>query len=198
LPKEVSLTTPLRREDVADLLVGDVVHLNGTIFTARDMAHIRIMEYLRDGKRLVEDFEGAAVYHAGPAVRRMDGEWEVTVIGPTTSMRMEPYSETLLGKLGVRAMIGKGGMGEGTQEALRKHCGVYLLSPPGCAVVQSEAVSRVLRVNWLDLGVPEAVWVLEVEDWGPLIVAMDPQGNSLFKEVRDRALSRISGILKEM
>ena len=198
MPKEVSLTTPLRREDVADLLVGDVVHLNGTIFTARDMAHIRIMEYLRDGKRLVEDFEGAAVYHAGPAVRRMDGEWEVTVIGPTTSMRMEPYSETLLGKLGVRAMIGKGGMGEGTQEALRKHCGVYLLSPPGCAVVQSEAVSRVLRVNWLDLGVPEAVWVLEVEDWGPLIVAMDPQGNSLFKEVRDRALSRISGILKEM
>ena len=198
MPKEVSLTTPLGRDDVADLLVGDVVHLNGTIFTARDMAHIRIMEYLRDGKQLVEDFEGAAVYHAGPAVRRMDGEWEVTVIGPTTSMRMEPYSETLLGKLGVRAMIGKGGMGEGTQEALRKHCGVYLLSPPGCAVVQSEAVSRVLRVNWLDLGVPEAVWVLEVEDWGPLIVAMDPQGNSLFKEVRDRALSRISGILKEM
>ncbi len=88
-------------------------------------------------------------------------------------------------------MIGKGGMGEGTREALRKHCGVYLLSPPGCAVVQSEAVSRVLRVNWLDLGVQEAVWVLEVEDWGPLIVAMDPQGNSLFKEVRDRALSRI-------
>ena len=194
----MSLTTPLGRDDVADLLVGDVVHLNGTIFTARDMAHIRIMEYLRDGKQLVEDFDGAAVFHAGPAVRRKDGGWDVTVIGPTTSMRMESFSETLLGKLGVRAMIGKGGMGEGTREALRKHCGVYLLSPPGCAVVQSEAVSRVLRVNWLDLGIPEAVWVLEVKDFGPLIVAMDHQGSSLFKEVKERAQSRISGILKEM
>jgi len=194
----VSLTTPLRREDVADLLVGDIVHLNGMIFTARDMAHIRIMEYLRDGKQLVEDFDGAAVFHAGPAVRKVEGEWEVIVIGPTTSMRLEPYSEMLLGKLGVKAMIGKGGMGEGTREALRKHCGVYLLSPPGCAVVQSKAVSRVLRVNWLDLGIPEAVWVLEVKDFGPLIVAMDHQGSSLFKEVKERAQSRISGILKEM
>lgn len=194
----MSLNTPLRRVDVADLIVGDIVHLNGIVFTARDMAHIRIMEYLKDGKRLVEDFDGAAVFHAGPAVRKVEGEWEVTVIGPTTSMRMEPYSETLLGKLGVRAMMGKGGMGEGTREALMKHCGVYLLSPPGCAVVQSEAVKRVLRVNWLDLGVPEAIWVLEVKDFGPLIVAMDPQGDSLFKEVRERAQSRISTILKEM
>ena len=198
MPKEVSLTTPLRREDVADLLVGDVVHLNGTIFTARDMAHIRIAEYLKNEKQLVEDFDGAAVFHAGPAVRQKDGEWEVTVIGPTTSMRMEPFSEMLLGKLAVKAIIGKGGMGAGTQGALMKYCGVYLLSPPGCAVVQSEAVSRVLRVNWLDLGVPEAVWVLEVRDLGPLIVAMDSEGNSLFEEVRERAQSRISGILKEM
>ena len=198
MSREVSLTTPLRREDIADLDVGDVVHLSGTIFTARDMAHIRIMEYLREGKQLVEDLDGAAVFHAGPVVTKNEGEWELVVIGPTTSMRMEPFSETLFGKLGVKALIGKGGMGEGTQEALRKYCGVYLLSAPGCAVVQSKAVRRVLRVNWLDLGVPEAMWVLEVKEWGPLIVAMDSQGNSLFKEVRERALSRISDILKGM
>jgi len=198
LSREVSLTTPLRSEDIADLDVGDVVHLGGTIFTARDMAHIRIMEYLREGKQLVEDLDGAAVFHAGPVVTKNEGEWELVVIGPTTSMRMEPFSEALLGKLGVKALIGKGGMGEGTQEALRKYCGVYLLSAPGCAVVQSKSVRRVLRVNWLDLGVPEAMWVLEVKEWGPLIVAMDSQGNSLFKEVRERALSRISDILKGM
>ena len=139
------------------MVVGDVVYLSDIIFTARDMAHIRIMEYLREGKQLVEDF-GAAVFHAGPVVRKKKGKWEISVIGPTTSMRMEPFSETLLGKLGVKAIIGKGGMGEGTQEALRKYCGVYLLSHPGCAVIQSKAVSRVLRFNWLDLGVPEAVW----------------------------------------
>ncbi len=96
MPKEASLATPLMREDVADLLVGDIVHLNGTIYTARDMAHINIMEYLRDGKQLVEDF-GAAVYHAGPVVRRKDGEWEVVVIGPTTSMRMKHFTDTLQG-----------------------------------------------------------------------------------------------------
>jgi len=198
LSKEVGLTTPLGREDIADLVVGDVVHLSGTIFTARDMAHMRIMEYLREGRRLEEDLDGAAVFHAGPVVMKKDGEWKLVVIGPTTSMRMEPFSETLLGKLGVKAIIGKGGMGEGTLEALRKYGGVYLLSAPGCAVVQSESVRRVLRVNWLDLGVPEAMWVLEVKEWGPLIVAMDSQGNSLIKEVRERAQSRISGILNEM
>lgn len=198
MSKETSIITPLRREDIADLVVGDVVYLSGTIFTARDMAHIRIMEYLKEGRQLVEDFHGAAVFHAGPVVRKKNVEWEIVVIGPTTSMRMEPFSEILLGKLGVKAIIGKGGMGEGTQEALRNYCCVYLLSPPGCAVVQSKAVIRVLRVNWLDLGVPEAVWVLEVKEWGPLIVAMDSQGNSLFKEVKERALSRISSILNEM
>ena len=197
MSKEVSLTTPLKKEDVADLRVGDVVYLSGILYTARDMAHIRIMEYLREGKQLVEDFNGAAIFHAGPVVRKKNEEWEIVVIGPTTSIRMEPFSETLLRKLGVKAIIGKGGMGEGTQEALRKYCGVYLLSPPGCAVIQAKSVQRVLRVNWLDLGVPEAIWVLEVKELGPLIVAMDSHGNSIFKEVREKALTIMSNILEK-
>ncbi|MFQ6077407.1 MAG: FumA C-terminus/TtdB family hydratase beta subunit [Candidatus Bathyarchaeia archaeon] len=197
MSKEVSLTTPLEKEDVANLRIGDVVYLSGTVYTARDMAHLRIMEQLREGKQPVEDFNGAAIFHAGPVVRKKDEEWGILVIGPTTSTRMEPFSEALLGRLGVKAIIGKGGMGEGTQEALRKYCGVYLSSPPGCAVIQAGSVQRVLRVNWLDLGVPEAIWVLEVREWGPLIVAMDPHGNSIFREVRERALKRIPEILDE-
>jgi len=196
LSKEVSLTTPLKKEDIANLRVGDIVYLSGIIYTARDMAHIRIMEHLREGKQLVEDFNGAAIFHAGPVVRKKNQEWEIVVIGPTTSMRMEPFSETLLGKLGVKAIIGKGGMGEDTQKALKKYCGVYLLSPPGCAVIQADSVQRVLRVNWLDLGIPEAIWVLEVKEWGPLIVAIDSHGNSIFKEVREKALTRASNILE--
>lgn len=197
MSREVSLTTPLRREDVVGLVVGDVVYLSGTIYTARDMAHIRIMDYLKEGKELVEDFSGAAVFHAGPVARKKNGEWELIVIGPTTSMRMEPFSEHLLGKLGVKAIIGKGGMGKGTQEAFRKYCGVYLLSPPGCAVIQGKSVQRVLRVNWLDLGMPEAIWVLEVRDFGPLIVAMDSQGNNTFEDVKEKAAARIPEILGE-
>jgi len=195
---ETHLTTPLKREDVVGLSVGDIVYLSGRVYTARDMAHIRIVDCVGKGKQLVEDFRGAAIFHAGPVVRKKKGEWEIVVIGPTTSMRMEPFSETLLGKLGVKAIIGKGGMGESTQEALKKYCGVYLLSPPGCAVIQAKSVQKILKVHWLDLGVPEAVWVLEVRDWGPLIVAMDSHGKSLFKKVEKNALRRINEIIGEM
>lgn len=189
------LATPLRKEEIVDLSIEDVVYLSGKVYTARDMAHIRIMEYLREGKQLVEDFNGAAIFHAGPVVRKKNGEWEVVVIGPTTSIRMEPFSETLFGKLRVKAVIGKGGMGEDTQQALVKYCGVYLLSPPGCAVIQAKSVQKVLKVHWLDLGVPEAIWVLEVKDWGPLVVTMDSQGKSIFKEVKKNALRKMNEII---
>ena len=194
---ETHLTTPLKKEDIAGLRIGDVVYLSGKVYTARDMAHIRILEYLKEGKQLVEDFNGAAIFHAGPVVRKRSGKWEIVVIGPTTSMRMEPFSETLLGKLGVKAIIGKGGMSEGTQESLKKYCGVYLLSPPGCAVIQAKSVQKVLTVHWLDLGVPEAIWVLEVKDWGPLVVAMDSHGGNLFKEVEENARRRVNEIIGE-
>jgi len=195
--REVRLSTPLRCEDVVDLNIGDVVYLSGIVYTARDLAHIRIMDYLREGKSPPEDFRGAALFHAGPVVRRKGDMWEVVGVGPTTSMRMEPFSETVLGRLGVKAIIGKGGMGENTLNALKRYCGVYLLSPPGCSVILSKAVRRVLRVHWLDLGIPEAIWVLEVELLGPLIVAMDSHGNSIFREVRERALTTLSRILRE-
>ncbi len=197
MAREVRLSTPLRCEDVVDLNIGDVVYLSGIVYTARDLAHIRIMDYLREGKSPPEDFRGAALFHAGPVVRRKGDMWEVVGVGPTTSMRMEPFSETVLGRLGVKAIIGKGGMGENTLNALKRYCGVYLLSPPGCSVILSKAVRRVLRVHWLDLGIPEAIWVLEVELLGPLIVAMDSHGNSIFREVRERALTTLSRILRE-
>jgi tartrate/fumarate subfamily iron-sulfur-dependent hydro-lyase beta chain len=197
LPKEVSLTTPLKIEDIIPLKIGDIAYLNGTVYTARDMAHIRIMENLKEAKPPIENFQGAAIFHAGPVARKKNGEWEITVIGPTTSTRMEPFSQTLFEKLGVKAIIGKGGMGENTQEMLKKHGGIYLLSPPGCAVAQAKSVQKVLRVHWLDLGMPEAIWVLQMRQWGPLIVAMDAHGNNLFKEVEEKAQTKLRQILSE-
>ncbi|MEM0049229.1 MAG: FumA C-terminus/TtdB family hydratase beta subunit [Candidatus Bathyarchaeia archaeon] len=193
---EKRLVTPLKSEDIADLKVGDVVYISGRLYTARDMAHIRIMEYLREGKQIVEDLKGAVIFHAGPVIKEKNGKWEVVAIGPTTSMRMEPFSEVLIGKLGVKAIIGKGGMGDGTQKALKKYCGVYLLSPPGCAVIQAKSVERVLTVHWLDLGVPEAMWVLEVNNFGPLIVAMDSHGGNIFKKVKETALNKLNEIMR--
>ena len=185
--KEVNLTTPLSKEQVLDLDVGDLVYITGLVFTARDMAHLRIKKLLRDKEALPEDFDGGVIFHAGPVVKKDNDEWKIWVIGPTTSTRMEPYAD-MVGQLGVRAIVGKGGMGEGTIESLKKYGGVYLLAAPGCGVVHSGAVEKVLRVHWLeDLGVPEAIWVMEVNKWGPLVVGMDSKGRSIFKDIAQKA-----------
>jgi len=185
--KEVSLNTPILKEQVLNLDVGDVVYITGVVYAARDMAHLRIRKLLRDKESLPEDFNGGVIFHAGPAVKKVDDEWKILVIGPTTSTRMEPYAE-MVGQLGVRAIVGKGGMGESTIQSLTKYGGVYLLAAPGCGVVHAEAVKRVLRVHWLEeLGVPEAIWVLEVNGWGPLVVGMDSHGGSIFKDIAQKA-----------
>ena len=117
--KEI-LTTPMKEEDVRQLRVGDVVYIKGRIFTARDMAHLNIRRLLESGKPLPKDFNGAALFHAGPVcLKNPDGSWRLNVIGPTTSIRMEPYAD-MVGKLGVKAVIGKGGMAEDTLEACRR------------------------------------------------------------------------------
>ena len=110
-------STPLQEEDMRKLHVGDVVYLTGHVFTARDMAHLRIRGLLEEGKPLPKDFAGAAVFHAGPvALKNEDGSWRLNVIGPTTSIRMEPYAD-VVGRMGVRAVIGKGGMDADTGPA---------------------------------------------------------------------------------
>ena len=185
--KEVNLTIPIPKEKVLNLDAGDVVYITGVIYTARDMAHLRLLKLLRDKKSRPEDFNGGVIFHAGPVVKKEDGKWKIWVIGPTTSTRMEPYAE-MVGELGVRAIVGKGGMGEDTIRSLAKYGGVYLLAAPGCGVIHSGAVKKVLRVHWLEeLGVPEAIWVLEVNKWGPLIVGMDSHGRSIFKDIAQKA-----------
>lgn len=185
--KSVNLTTPIPKEAVLKLDTGDVVYISGVVYTARDMAHLRLNKLWQNEESLPEDFSGSVIFHAGPVVKKENGNWKIWVIGPTTSVRMEPYAE-MVGELGVRAIVGKGGMGENTIRSLAKHGGVYLLAAPGCGVVHSEAVKRVLRVHWLkESGVPEAIWVLEVSNWGPLVVAMDAHGKSIFKDITEKA-----------
>ena len=109
--------------------------------------------------------------------------WTLNVIGPTTSIRMEPYAE-MMGQLGVKLLIGKGGMGEDSRKAFRSYTQAYLQAPPGCAVQIASGVIGVKAVHWLEKGMPEAMWVMEVADFGPFIVAMDCKGNSLYDNVR--------------
>ena len=185
--KAVKLTTPIPKEAVLKLNTGDVVYISGVVYTARDMAHLRLKKLWQNEESLPEDFSGSVIFHAGPVVKKENGNWKIWVIGPTTSVRMEPYAD-MVGELGVRAIVGKGGMGEATIGSLAKYGGVYLLAAPGCGVVHSGAVKRVLRVHWLkEFGVPEAIWVLEVSNWGPLVVAMDAHGKSIFRDIAEKA-----------
>ena len=178
----IKLKTPLSEDDITKLKTGDIIYLSGTIYTARDRAHQRILE---EGSPV--ELQGAVIFHAGPIIKS-SGEneklnYEMVAVGPTTSTRMNPYQPDVL-KLGVKAVIGKGGMDENTASALEENNAVYLAAVGGCAALYVKSILKVNSVNWIDLGVPEAIWELEVKDFGPLVVAMDSNGNNLYEEVR--------------
>ena len=181
------LRTPLSEEDVRSLRVGDVVYLSGTVVTLRDLGHRRALEILERGGRLPLDLRSLAVFHAGPVVRERRGAFEMVSIGPTTSMRMEPVEARFIELTGVRMVIGKGGMGRRTAEACRRFGAVYVELVGGTASLITRSVKRVREVHWLDLGVPEAMWVLEVEEMGPAIVSIDAHGRNIHDEVMERA-----------
>lgn len=188
--QEIVLKAPLKEEDTRALNVGDVVYIDGTVFTARDMAHLTVRKLLEAGKPLPVDFTGSVVFHAGPVVKKTGSGWDMIVIGPTTSIRMEPYAE-MVGKLGVKAIIGKGGMQEGTSQINQKYGSVYLQAAPGCAAKLAAGIERIDGVHWLELGVPEAMWVLQAKKFGPLVVGMDSKGSSIYRDLREKAYRRI-------
>ena len=126
MSEKIVLKAPLKEEDVRSLQIGDVVYITGHIFTARDMGHLKIREILNKNVQLPKDFRGSVVFHAGPVcLKNEDGSWRLNVIGPTTSIRMEPYAD-MVGELGVKAVIGKGGMEQGTLDACEKYGYIYL------------------------------------------------------------------------
>ena len=180
----MKLKIPLSKDDIKKLEVGNIVYLSGTIYTARDRAHQRILD---EGSPV--NLKGAVIFHAGPIIRSSGEDenlnYEMVAVGPTTSTRMNPYQPGIL-KLGVKAVIGKGGMDENTASALEENNAVYLAAVGGCAALYVKSILKVKGVNWIDLGVPEAIWELEVKDFGPLVVAMDSHGNNLYEEVKKK------------
>jgi len=175
--KEIKLTLPLSEQDVRSLHAGDKVLLSGIMVTGRDMAHKWMVEEKPDEVRGI--MKGGAIYHCGPIMLKKDDQWTCLAAGPTTSIREEPYLADVMKEYGIRAVIGKGGMGKKTAEALQEFGGVYLFAVGGAAVVYADAVKKVKNVYKLnEFGVPEAMWVMEVRDF-PVIVSMDSHGESL-------------------
>jgi len=194
---KIEISTPVSEGEIRRLQAGDHVYLSGVMITARDAAHKRIIHYVREGKELPFSLKGSALYHCGPIVRRMNGEWRILVAGPTTSMRMEPFESELV-KMGVKVIIGKGGMEDETRNSLRRYGSVYCAFTGGAAALAAKHIESVVDVKWLDLGMPEAVWILRVKRFGPLIVGMDSHGRSLYEEVRSEAVRNLEEILKHL
>jgi fumarate hydratase class I len=175
--REVILTPPVSEEAVRSLKVGDVVLVRGEVFTGRDAVHAYLMKNAPP-----VDLRGAVLYHCGPVMLKQGDAWVVKAAGPTTSSREEPYQAHIIRKYGVRAVIGKGGMGARTLEALRDAGAVYLNAIGGAAQYYARTVQKVLGVYLMEFGIPEAMWHLRVHDFAA-IVTMDAHGNSLHADV---------------
>ena len=175
-----TISTPISDEDICGLNAGDIIYLTGMAATCRDDGHKRVVE---EGVKPDFDLAGMCIIHAGPIVKqKRDGSWEMVSIGPTTSRRMEAYEGEFIKETGVKIIIGKGGMGAKTAEECRGHKAIHCIYPGGCAVTAATQVEEIVGVEWEDLGMPEAFWLMKVKEFGPLIVSIDTKGNNLFEE----------------
>ncbi|MGY5862584.1 MAG: FumA C-terminus/TtdB family hydratase beta subunit [Candidatus Thorarchaeota archaeon] len=188
---EYHLTTPISEEDARKLNVGDVVYVTGEhVYTARDEAHERALEMHEKGEKPPVDFEGSVVYHVGPVAWQKDGKWEIVSAGPTTSIRMELFEDEFLRKYKARIIIGKGGMGAKTLDALKEIGAVYCSFTGGCGALAAKGLKEVRAYLWDDLGMPEALWVITAEEFGPLLVTMDSHGKSLHDDMDKMVAAR--------
>lgn len=187
--REIVLTPPLSEETVRALKVGDVVLITGTMFTGRDAVHAYLMK-----NEPPVDLRGAVLYHCGPVMLKEGERWVTKAAGPTTSMREEPYQGEVIRRYGLRAVVGKGGMGARTLAAMKECGAVYLNAVGGAAQYYARCVKKVPGVHLMEFGIPEAMWQMEVEGF-PAVVTMDAHGNSLHAEV-EAATGEALAVLK--
>jgi L(+)-tartrate dehydratase beta subunit len=188
---DITLQTPLTEQVIRNLKLEDTVYINGHIFGIRDATQIRIFD---EKIPPPTDLTGAVCLHTAPGVKKLaDGRWEKISIGTTTSTRMNRFYPGLIKDYGVRAMIGKGGFLQDTVDAMKQYGGVYLAIVGGAAALETIQIEEIEQVWWEDL-MPEALWKFRVKNFGPLIVAIDAHGNSLYKNVKTDAAARIAAM----
>jgi tartrate/fumarate subfamily iron-sulfur-dependent hydro-lyase beta chain len=186
---EKYLKIPLTEEDVRGLKIGDVVFLDGPVYTGRSLFHIRAID-----QNIIPslDFKQMNVLmHIGPVMEKADDSWRPVSMAPTSSIRFEKYGAAIIKKLGIRAIIGKTTMGSGTMEMMKEFGAVHLTVVGIMGNLLANQVKRVLGVYFLEeLGRTEATWVMELEKGGPFIVDIDTKGNNLFHQVNRDVESR--------
>ena len=184
---EHKLSTPVSKDAVLSLSAGDTVVLSGTIYTMRDKAVKHILE---NGAPKGVELEGAVIYHCGPIISKKD----VVSAGPTTSSRMNENTVKLLSKHGISLIVGKGGMNSAVLDAMKGKC-AYLSATGGCGASLA-AKLRLKRVFLEELGMAEALWVLEAKEFGPMIVTMDSKGTSMYSDVEAKVAKNLERELR--
>lgn len=178
---EYHLNLPVKKEEIKKLHIRDIIYITGNIFTARDEAHLMMLE----GNDIPFNPSDMALFHCGPLMKKEKGKWQVISAGPTTSSRMEIFEDKFIEKFGINIIIGKGGMGDRTEKALKKYTGIYTAYTGGAGALAAEKVEEVIDVYWLEeLGMPEAAWIFKVKEFGPLVVAIDSHGQSIYRELK--------------
>jgi fumarate hydratase class I len=199
------LTIPISEEEIRALHVGDTVYLNGVVVLGRDAAHKFMIEnFIRNPVLLAEAelyaelkklLDGGVIYHCGPVVKKHeDGSWSFVAAGPTTSIREEVYQPEVIGHFNLRGIIGKGGMGPNTLKACQENGAVYFHAIGGAATLIAQSVKEVITVHKLEFGVPEAMWVVRVEDF-PVVVTMDSHGESIHKNIEAQSQEKLNRLL---
>jgi fumarate hydratase subunit beta len=190
------VTLPIEPAAVRGFRVGDILYLTGALFTARDEAHLRMLEAHESGEKIPFDPSQMALFHCGPVVAKQEGRWKVIAAGPTTSIRMELFEDKFLETFRTPIIIGKGGMGDRTQAALESVGAVYTHYTGGAGALAAKRIESVEGVEWLEeLGMPEAAWLLRVRDFGPLLVTMDSIGGNLYKDLEPTIAANVKAIL---
>jgi len=184
MENSITLETPLDEETVRRLKTGDRVLVTGIIYTARDQVHKHLFE--EKPREFKEQLNGAVLYHCGPIVK----DDKIISAGPTTSIREEPYEADIIQNYTVRAVIGKGGMGEKTLCALKEHGAVYLAATGGAGALLADSINEIKSVRFEEFGIPEAMWELEVENF-PAVVTMDSHGNSLYEDIQKKSKTNL-------
>lgn len=184
---KIILTTPIHEEDIKDLRIGDIVYLSGHLVTGRDDVHRRVVH---EGMTSPWDYRDGAIFHAGPIIDEQPGNNTMVSVGPTSSIRMEADEKDFIRMTGVRLIVGKGGMGPKTSEGCKEYKAIHCVFVGGCAVSAASHVEKIEGVYWRELGMPECEWVLKVNEFGPLIVSIDTEGNNMFVENKEYFASR--------
>ncbi len=200
------LTTPIADEDIRALHAGDTVYLNGVIVTGRDAAHKFMIEHFIKAETIAAEdadlheelkrlLDGSVIYHCGPVVQKLeDGSWKFVAAGPTTSIREEVYQSDVIRYFNLKGVIGKGGMGANTLKACQEQPAAYFHAIGGAASLIAQSVTQVQTVHKLEFGVPEAMWVIEVEDF-PVVVTMDSHGVSIHEQVEAQSKAKLAELL---